>query len=297
MRWHSFLPLVFFVAVFVLSLSCSGDNTSGGHNDSSLEDISRDDDVPAMSESDFAVFMREQVNRLIASVRKGDAAGFASLCRFPIERKYPLHDIVDSADMVARYGEIFDDEIRNAIRATDADDWGGINWRGYTFGEGDYVWLDEEVYRIPYHSRAEERERERLVKEDLASIGTGFAKGWIPEICLLDTLSDTVYRVDIEKLDPETELDCDSTKCRLMLYGKGESLSGKPSHVLNGHKELQGSAGTRCYIFHLDDGLDWTICNYWFEYEIKLYVTERDNILNSIGLQKVYWLDLIKERE
>jgi hypothetical protein len=277
-------------AISLICMSCKGRDHISHNIDSMQEDSLLEVNETIMSEDDYTAIMQNQVKRIIASVRQRDALEFASLCRYPIERDYPLRDVTDSADMVARYDEIFDSEIRNAVLATNADDWGGINWRGYTFDDGSWIWLDDCVYRIPYHSDFERKNRKILIKKDLATLPSELAKGWYPELCLLDTVSGTVYRIDVR------ELDSAETECRLIKYGKEDALDSIPSFILTGNKELQGTASTRCYIFHRDNGLDWTVCNFWYENKITLYVDDKEELSESIDLKKVYWLDIIAQR-
>ncbi len=277
------------VVWFLVCASCVNENraaqSSVSLRDSSLSEV----EELAEDEESYEENMRRMVARLVKSVKDGNAAEFASLCRYPIERAYPLHDIVDSADMVCRYVQIFDDEIRNAVSRSKKEDWGGINWKGYTLDDGSWLWIDDDVYQIPYHSKAEKKQREELIKKDLATLPSGFAKGWYPEVCLLDTVSDMVYRIDVR------EKDSQATECRLMAYGKEMPLNGKPKFVISGHKELQGSAGTSCYLFPRGNEPDWMICDYWYESEIELYIDPDSDMTDTHGLKKAYWLDLIEE--
>ena len=169
------------VVWFLVCASCVNENraaqSSVSLRDSSLSEV----EELAEDEESYEENMRRMVARLVKSVKDGNAAEFASLCRYPIERAYPLHDIVDSADMVCRYVQIFDDEIRNAVSRSKKEDWGGINWKGYTLDDGSWLWIDDDVYQIPYHSKAEKKQREELIKKDLATLPSGFAKDGIPK--------------------------------------------------------------------------------------------------------------------
>lgn len=265
---------LFFVC-FSLCASCTGRNQTEESTDTTPETEC------------FSEIMEREIESVIRSVREGNAADFASLCRYPIERDYPLHDVIDSCDMVARYAEIFDAEITDSVSASVAEDWGCVNWRGYTFGNGEYLWIDDAIYRIPYHSKLEKKRREQLVKEDLASLPSALSDGWFPELCLLDTVSETVYRLDVR------EPDSNVTESRLMAYDKDENLKSIPSLILIGHKELQGSAGIPCYIFPRGCGTEWAICNLWPENQISFQTDQKDGMTESHNLKKIYWLDLV----
>ena len=63
-----------------------------------------------------------------------------------------------------------------------------------------------------------------------------------------------------------------------------------------GRKEIQGSAATRCYVFPESDVLEWTICNYWYENKIVLYIRKDGVTIVSRNLNKVYWLDMFADK-
>lgn len=245
--------------------------------------------VTQMTESEYDATMRKKVSRLITAVSNGDASTFASLCRYPIERPYPIPDIVSVEEMIMWYPSIMDKNITRRIAETNLSDWYGFGWRGYTFGDGD-LYIDDEVYLINYVSENEKCLRQTLIYDDLASLPSDLARDWLPEICLTDTLG-TVYRVDVK------ELDAMYTDCRMLVYEKGTDLKGSPTNILFGTKKLEGSAGTRCYVFSVER--QWTVCNYWFENQIFLYKNDHEDIdvqnqdYEAVELHKVYWLDLI----
>jgi len=52
------------------------------------------------------------------SIADGDANTLASLAIYPIERRYPLHNITSSSDMVKRFAQIFDQKFRDRMKST-----------------------------------------------------------------------------------------------------------------------------------------------------------------------------------
>jgi len=286
--WRDTVFLFVYAIVGLGLLSCNSMSSDCG--DSSKCQENPQDDKHEVIESDFDDDMRLRIAKIKDAVGSDDAATVASLCRYPIERLYPIHDIMDSTEMTERYGEIFDKKIKNAIISSKSDDWGGINWRGFTLGDGKWLWFDEDIYLIPYHSDYEKSLRNKLIKEDRLSLKPEFAKGWFPETCLLDTISDTIYRIDLK------ELDSTMTDCRLMAYQTGFVSKDTPSFIMYGRKEIQGSAATRCYVFPESDVLEWTICNYWYENKIVLYIRKDGVTIVSRNLNKVYWLDMFADK-
>lgn len=288
--WCRIMCLIVYAAVDVALLSCDNNGVSSGREDLSVGQENLQEEEHEIGEYDFDAEMRMRIKKLKEAVALDDAATVASLCRYPIERSYPIHDILDSVEMAERYDEVFDQKIKNAITSSKSDDWGGINWCGYTLGDGEWIWFDEDIYLIPYHSDYEKFLRNKLIKEDLSSLKSDLARSWFPEICLLDSISDTIYRIDLK------ELDSYMTDCRIMAYKTGFVSKDTPSFILYGIKEIQGSAATRCYVFSESDILEWTICNYWYENKIVLYIMKDGEIIERRDLKKVYWLDMIDDK-
>ena len=56
----------------------------------------------------------------------GDAAGFASLCVYPIVRPYPLKDIEDSLSMVDYFPILVDAPLREKMKKGKVGDWGKL---------------------------------------------------------------------------------------------------------------------------------------------------------------------------
>ncbi len=92
---------------------------------------------------------------LAHSIAGSDASGFAARCSYPITREYPLRDIVDSAGMVRYFPVIFDDSLKSAFARMTPGDWESYGWRGWSPKENNELWVDDKVYAVNYHSKAE----------------------------------------------------------------------------------------------------------------------------------------------
>ena len=55
----------------------------------------------------------ENIGAIMKSIADGDTKTLAALAIYPIERRYPLHNIVSPSDMVKRFDLIFDQKFRN----------------------------------------------------------------------------------------------------------------------------------------------------------------------------------------
>lgn len=217
-----------------------------------------------------------------------DSSLFASLCRYPILREYPLRDIEDSVAMSAYFNTLVDDSLRDILLASDVSDWEGpLSWHGHTLLDGSYLWCDEgEIYRIPYQSEKELELLGKLIETDLASLPPELAEGWRPETCLSDSTG-TIYRID--KTFPCTDED---EVYRLMVYPPGTPMKKSlPSKILTGFLLHQGSAAVPEYTFSDDDGNTWTYCFIWFEDCHFLTISSSSgSSTKKIILKKTYWL-------
>jgi len=222
-------------------------------------------------------------NQIALAVRQDDSIRFASMCRYPIEREYPLHDIEDSAMMVRHFNIIFDDPIKKVLEKATSDDWGHFGWRGTTLHNGEYIWCDERcIYSINYRSEKEITDLDSLRKADMASLPDDLSDGWIPETCLKDSM-EIVYRID---------KNVTNEQFRLMTFDSDRQLyKVTPGKILYGELGIEGSAATHVYTF-IDNPNNNLVIMY-FPYEYIYVLTDDDPMTPCIYLKKVYWLDYI----
>lgn len=224
---------------------------------------------------------------IVSMICNGDSAGFATICRYPIERPYPLEDIADSAMMAASFNAIFDDSIKNVLSGYGRVDWREYGWRGFTIGDGDILWCDDGfVYAVCYMSKSQKAKLKDLQEKDLASLPRQLSDGWRPESCLSDSTG-MIYRIDRNANDDSR---------RLSAY---RSKDGKVVDVVNpdikafGTLSIEGSAATHVYDFRLDSISRLSI--YYYPYEQEYFLTSDPDQPESldIPLSKTYWLRLL----
>lgn len=185
----------------------------------------------------------EAVRNLVSAVARGDAQSFASLVSYPLERPYPLHNIDDSAAMVAYYPTLVDDSLKHVIINSSPDSWQEYGWRGWSLDGGRYLWIDESVYSIDYLSAAERRGRDKLVAREMASLAPSLRPGWEPVECMKVVDSDKVMRID-----RRTERDGQPVY-RLAVYPSPEAMRGEPEAIFTGYMEVEGSMQIVYYNF------------------------------------------------
>lgn len=249
------------------------------------------------------------VETLRQAFAAGDAMQVAHLTRYPIERPYPLQDIADSAQMVAYFPIMVDDSLRR-VMANSTHDWVETGWRGWTVGEGQYLWVDEGLYSINYISHAERALRDRLATEEMQSISPEMRKGWTPAFCLIGTDDGTLYRVDRNVRDrgamaaeakegtvadlPDQDPADEELTYRLAVYPMGRELSGAPQQVMVGHLESEGSAMSRIYTFRDSIGDEAEYIADVMSEDVVPVITFRHNGKDvEHPVRKAYWRDYV----
>lgn len=215
------------------------------------------------------------------SLCDNDAAAFASMVRYPLERPYPLHDIVDSVAMVAYYHVMVDDSLR-AMAARPDSAWSEYGWRGWAMGDGS-VWVDDDgVYDVPYMSAAEKKRYDALVAEEMASLPPSMRDGYTPVGCWRDTAGPAVYRIDRK-----------GDTYRLAVYDGGARRLAAPDRVLTGRREVEGSVGDIRYEF-ADGPRQAELIPYAASDDDTPLLTLTDSRgSRDIALAPAYWLDLL----
>ena len=195
----------------------------------------------------------KHIESIMKSIAYGDAKTLASLTIYPLERRYPLRNIVDSSDMTKRFNQIFDQKFRDRMKSSKASDWHSYGWRGYSYGEDNSLWVYDSLTVINYYSPQEKALYDQLVKKELASLHESLRDNhWLPFCCYMDMTDGSIVRVDIrasKAVKDEIFYVRRDDKFRMSIYPKGYNLMGKPLLVLNGDVNIEGSANIMDYCF------------------------------------------------
>lgn len=269
---------IFFITIVALSaFGCSKSKEST----SSINAILDCDSLP------------KSVKLLTRAIADNDPESFSALVSYPLQRPYPLKNIDDMEQMRQYYPVLVDDSLKSVIVNASPEDWAEYGWRGWSIKKDNYIWVDEDVYSIPYISKREAEVRDSLIKEDLKSIPESLGRGWLPMQCLKGDGNEYVYRIDYKRDNNG------KTLYRLCVYDDDSDLSGEPLDVMTGYREVEGSAGTATYYFQdkkgntaiyaadiPDDSLP----------EIVFTDSDTGDIEKEVPVNNAYWLDVIKER-
>jgi len=117
---------------------------------------------------------------------------------FPFRREYPIPEIKNKKEFLKRYTEVFDDSLTKIIiNSKPSKDWAEMGWRGIMLLNGE-LWLDYDgrLIGINYHSKAERKKRDSLIKSERDNLYDSL-KEFEEPVCILETAK---YRIRIDDL-------------------------------------------------------------------------------------------------
>lgn len=303
--------------------SCSGQKSA--YNTKDTDTVAANNMITDASDEEGAIQMQESafdgdpsisgstvnIMAITKSIADGDVKKLASLSMFPIERRYPLHDIRDYDDMVRRFNSVFDAGFRKKMKSAKPSDWHSYGWRGYCYGDSSELWVYDSLTIINYYSPQEKKIYEQLVKKEINSLHASLkGNGWYPYSCYKDITDGSVIRIDIRfrKEMKEENFHKDGVallypqlqafkirgdeEFRLCIYPKGTALNEKPQTVLNGYVDIGGSANMMDYVFKKEN-TEIELGDSFYEDGKQLMNIKKNGQELSHEIKKCYWLELI----
>ncbi len=253
----------------------------------------------------------KHIGVIMKSIADGDAKTLASLAIYPIERRYPLRNIVSFSDMVKRFDQIFDQKFRNRMKSSKASDWHSYGWRGYSYGEDNALWVYDSLTIINYYSAQEKKLYDQLVKKEMASLHESLrGNGWYPFCCYRNKTDGSIIRIDIRarKVEKGENFHKDGVallypqlqafkirgdeEFRLSIYPKGYNLSEKPQVISIGYVDIGGSANMMNFIFK-NGNTEIEFGDSYCEKGKELLLLKKDGDEFQYEIKECYWLDLI----
>lgn len=231
----------------------------------------------------------DPVKKLVKAVADNDSDGFAAMVSYPLQRPYPLHYIDNADQMRSYYGQLVDDSLKNVISHSHNSMWQESGWRGWSLDDGRYIWVDETVYDVPYISQKEHVMIDSLVREEINSLPVSIRSGWLPALCLLDSVSGDVYRID--RTDGNNGNDDGKPRYRVAKYEGGHRLREVPTELLSGYREVEGTAGTETFVFATKGGRNIYIEPDSPDSGTPVLILHNDSV---VRLSRAYWHDLVR---
>lgn len=264
------------LAVSLVATGCRSrqDRTQAEH--AAVEAIQKSDSVPKI------------VKQVVRAVADSDAAAFARLVDYPLERPYPLHDVADERAMLSYYPILVDDSLRGVITTSAPSAWSEFGWRGWSLLDGQYLWMDQSIYSVNYVSRREQAMLDSLVRCEMQSLAPSLRGNWSPVMCLRAVDGATVYRIDLAKGSHK------GPAYRLTKFASPAVMRLAPALTMSGYVALEGSAAIATYHFKARDGetVDYTPFPPDGS-QPTLNATLPSGLDTTIAVSPAYWLDLL----
>ncbi len=244
---------------------------------------------------------KDSLSAIMTSIANGNKYKLASLCLFPLERKYPLYDIQSPEQLIKYFDIMFDNKFRERMKRATIDDWYSCGWRGYGFGERRGTQSELSVYDIltavNYYSDREKQMLGALQQEEIKSLHRSLqAEKWVPYACLLDVTDNSIIRIDVKE-DYSYEYHSTTTS-RLLKYKKGGKASDIPDKIMFGTITTDGSANEREFNYKDNSGLSISFMDFdggKDEYgRTEIDIEENGNTITH-KIKKTYWRDVMKQ--
>ncbi len=312
------IVLIALVGLIVLNMSCT--NKAVSQQMQLTDSLAVQKNVDNLEKSD-SLFdgdpnvsgSTKNIGAIMKSIADGDAKTLASLTIYPIERRYPLHNIVNYSDMVKRFDMIFDQKFRDRMKSSKATDWQSYGWRGYSYGEDNALWVYDSLTVINYYSPLEKALYDHLVKKEIASLHESLrGKGWYPFCCYRNLTDGSIVRVDIRarKDMKEENFHKDGValaypqlqafkirgdeEFRLSVYPKGSNLNGIPKLSSIGDVDIGGSANMMDYVFK-NENTEIEFGDSFYEEGKQFLMMRKDGKEIRYEIESCYWLDILSE--
>ncbi|WP_431243506.1 hypothetical protein ACQ9BO_02435 [Flavobacterium sp. P21] len=189
--------------------------------------------------SDYQIFAK----RFIENIKDNKKEVLADLVVYPLNREYPIPDILDKSDFIKRYDEVFDANFKDEIiKSNPKENWHDMGLRGIMLDKGS-IWLDVEgrLTAVNHLSKFEIDLRKKLIDAQKNDLDASIAYFQTP-ICILET-DKFIIRID----------DLGKNNYRFASWAIGKKMSEKPDMILyKGKLIVEGIGGNHQYEFAND---------------------------------------------
>jgi hypothetical protein len=197
-----------------------------------------------MTAQELKTEYRAFINRFIENVKNDNKEAIADQIVYPLEREYPILDIVDKTDFIKRYGELFDSTLKNEITTSNPEkDWSDMGLRGIMLNHGS-IWMDVEgrLTAVNYQSKFETGLRDKLIASQKKELDSSIAFFQKP-ICILET---SKFRIRIDNLG--------NNNYRYVSWSIDKKMTEKPDLIIyRGELVVEGIGGNHQYEFIKDN--------------------------------------------
>lgn len=259
------------------------------NNTDNVNDVDKADTAYAcqdMTRCDMETEGKKHLHKIINSIVKRNRTELASLCRYPIKREYPLHDIENAGEMKRYFDVMFDKSFRTWLKDIGEDGWTYDGFRHPGFTCNGKMRVYGLLYDVGYSSAKEQKNRHKLMTREIKSLHKSLrGKGWQPFFCYREVMDTFVIRIDRRDSD-----------FRFAKYKRGRKSFSLPDVIMYGNV-YAGSGGAIDLVFGDDKGD--TVCihdavNFGDGLDddtVTMDYYGKNKNENDLILIKFYWLD------
>lgn len=182
----------------------------------------------------------DEVSTIIDAFQKQDKQAIAALVVYPLNRIYPIPDVKDETELLARFDEIFDANFISLVANSNIEnDWHEVGWRGVMFSHGK-MWMEPtgKIWALNYQSLQEQKRKVNLVSKQKQALHPSIQE-YDKQILEWKTAR---FRIRIDDIGDENY--------RYTAWSINKKVSDKPDLVLlNGRVKYLGSGGNHHYSF------------------------------------------------
>lgn len=184
------------------------------------------------------------IKSFIDNVKSDNKEAIGDMIVYPLEREYPIPDIIDKADFVKRYEELFDSTLKNEITTSNPEkDWSDMGLRGIMLNHGS-IWMDVDgrLTAVNYQSKFEIDLKNKLIASQKKELDSSIAFFWKP-ICILETAK---FKIRIDNLG--------NNNYRYVSWSIDKKMTEKPDLIIyRGELVVEGIGGNHQYEFIKDN--------------------------------------------
>ncbi len=251
----------------------------------------------AAGEEVETVDYEKSISDFITFTKQGNIKSVAKYINYPLTRPYPLKNITNQKEFVARYAELFDKQIIDMVEASQ-NKWQKMGWRGVMLNNGD-IWFDFDgkISAINYKTALSKELLLKSIENEYSKVHHSVKQAAKAPIFSFRT-SDNKWIGRIDKTDDKSE----SNSVQLALYKQGSSLSDKPDYLLNGELNIEGSDANAYYYFQgtdvsfmFSDLQTYEEGNHPVNLHIKrgeCDIKSESNFNESLNASFIYWQDI-----
>ncbi|MCD0469392.1 hypothetical protein [Flavobacterium sp. JAS] len=193
---------------------------------------------------DLKAEYQKLVKSFIDNIKSDNKGAIGDLIVYPLQREYPISDIVDKEGFVKRYAEVFDSNLKNEIITSNPEkDWSDMGLRGIMLNHGS-IWIDIDgrLTAVNYQSKFETDLRNKLIASQKKELDSSIAFFQKP-ICILET---SKFKIRIDNLG--------NNNYRYASWSIDKKMSEKPDLIIcRGELVVEGIGGNHQYEFKKDN--------------------------------------------